>query len=169
MSLQQAGKDYDNQIANELQRRTDDSVSVHSMRGSGNTVHPQPDVLIRRPHHDVALELKRTSVATGEDYYIVGEDLFQLAECRNDYTHSWLGVKFSRRELLMLWVPGHVPSSRTPTALCEAAPRALDSHVTEGDRLRLTKPETSQWPSATAGRDDIEVIADELGIDLVDE
>lgn len=166
-TAQKRGSNYDNEVANALQERTPDDVAAHSMRGSGNTTHPQPDVLVRRSHHDVALELKRSSVATGEYCYIDEEDLLQLAACRNEITHAYLGLKFTHRELVVVWVPQHADDpDKVVQSVAGAFPDPFDGHVTDGGNLRLTKPQTEAWPSATSGRDDVDVLADELNIEL---
>lgn len=166
-TAQKRGSNYDNQISNQLQEATDEAVQVSSMRGSGNTKHPQPDVLVRRSHHDVALELKRSGVATGEYIYIDEEDLLQLAACRNEITHAHLGLKFTHRELVVVWVPQHAnDDEKVVQSVADAFPDPFEAHVTDGGNLRLTKPQTGAWPSSQAGKGDVEAIADALSLKL---
>jgi Holliday junction resolvase len=158
MSQQTYGKNLDNEIANIVNKHTTDAVNAHSMRGSGNTAYAEVDVLVRTPHQDVAIESKRTSVDTGEYAYVLdSDDRDQLAQVNNDYTNTVVLVKFTNREPYVFDLPvGHLD--------IEEIHDAFEPHVTSSGTLRLSKPETDDWPSATAGRPLYAVLLEDLAL-----
>lgn len=164
-NAQQYGSDYDNDVAVELHRRTPSDVCVLPTRGSGNVAIAQPDVLVRTDVIDYAIELKRSTVDTGEYFYVEEEDLVQLHECGNKYTHCVFGMKFTRRELLVTFLPS-VEGETPAEALASVTPSAFDPHVTDSGSIRYEKPDTDVWPSSRAGKSDVEVVADELDLAL---
>jgi hypothetical protein len=161
MSRQQAGSDLDNKIANAINEATTDKVAAHSMRGSGNTGYAEVDVIVRTPLNDKAIESKRSSVGTGEYAYVLDEeDTRQLRAVSNDYTTTWVLMKFTNREPALFRMPkGGVRVDRIPSS--------FDPHTDESARyeLRLTKPETDDWPSAQAGRSLTEVLIEGLSLE----
>jgi len=161
MSRQKAGSNLDNKIANAINEATTDKVAAHSMRGSGNTGYAEVDVIVRTPLNDKAIESKRSSVGTGEYAYVLDEeDTRQLRAVSNDYTTTWVLMKFTNREPLLFRTPkGGVHADRIPSA--------FEPHTDEsaGYELRLTKPDTDGWPSAQAGRSLTEVLVDGLSLE----
>jgi len=179
MTLTQAGKDLDNKIANAINEATTDKVAAHSMRGSGNTGYAEVDVIVRTPLNDKAIESKRSSVDTGEYAYVLdAEDTRQLRAVSNDYTTTWVLVKFTNREPLLFRTPkGGVRTGRVPSA--------FEPHTDESAQyeLRLTKPDTAPpsaflgvdrspegsatnaWPSAQSGRLLTEVLVEGLSLE----
>lgn len=161
MSLQKAGGDLDNEIAAVINDATNEKVHAHSMRGSGNTRHAEADVLVRTPHNDHAIEAKRSSVGTGEYAYVLQkDDIEQLQALSNQFTTCWVLVKFTNREPALFRTPkGRVIVDRIPSAL---APHTDES---AGYELRLTKPDTDDWPSAQAGDSLQDVLVETLSLE----
>lgn len=171
---QQAGHSYDNEVANAIHENTPDSVTAHSARGSGNTLHPSGDVLVRTPTTDHWLELKRHSWDRGKRGEILNEsnkgEISQLLECRNKYTDVWLGVKFTHCRLLLLQARWSKRLRDDGSAFTHDAGdmviRAFSPGVTNAGNLRMQKPDdTDVWPSATAGAEDHEVCIQRLQLD----
>jgi hypothetical protein len=161
MSKQKAGSNLDNHIATAINEATGPKVSAHSMRGSGNTGYAEVDVIVRTPLNDKAVESKRSSVGTGEYAYVLdADDTRQLSAVSNDYTTTWVLVKFTNREPALFRTPkGGVRVDRVPSA--------FEPHVDEsaGYELRLTKPSADEWPSAQAGRSLEEVLVEGLSLE----
>jgi len=161
-------KQYENDIALAIYRKTHDDVLTFRCGYSGNSAMPQPDVLITTPTNDHALELKKRK---GPTAYIKGEDLEQLAACQNGHTIVYLVVKFSHYEPVVIryWphMVGHRLAEWDERSVVEkfkgAAPSALNPRVTDGGRLALTL-DKNQWESTRKGRDDTDTILDELGV-----
>ena len=186
MTLQKRGSSYDNEIANLIDENTPQTVRAHSMRGSGNTKYPNPDVLVRTPTYDHAIELKKASWDRGDRRQIADrEDLEEMAGCANFQTKGWFGVSMSNCELMFVG-----PLNETVTmselqymtslteedyrmgATSDAIGAALERSIPDAfqpscnKHVNVTKPsDTNEWPSARSGRTDIEIILDKLGLE----
>ena len=168
MTLQKQGANYDNQIAKQILRSTPDYIQAVPTRGSGNTVGHHADVLVRTPSVDHAVELKKASWATGDRNAIADEDdLRELAGCINWYTQAWFGISMSNRQLMLAGpISGrNVDWEDVGLALERDIPDAFEPTFTESGYLRVTKTGTDQWPSAQAGKSDVDVLLDELLLD----
>lgn len=163
-------KQYENDIAVAIYRKTYDNVRTFRCGYSGNNAMPQPDVLITTPTNDHALEVKKRQ---GPTAYIEEDDLEQLAECQNGHTIVYLVVKFPHYEPVVIryWphMVGHDDwNERSVVEKFQgAAPPALNPRVTDGGNLALTLNK-DKWMSTRKGRDDIETILDEIKVPYKD-
>lgn len=171
MTLQKRGKQRESEIVNELNRNTGESVRAYPCGDSGNHATASPDILVTVKHgHGVctvhAIEWKRTSVDAGE-YAYKDVNVQQLASCRNVYTDSAVVIEFTNREIAYCPLVDRVVENDLMESL--RVPPELQPHVTDGGSLRVTKPDTDEWPSKRGGRDALAVLADACGFDLGDE
>jgi hypothetical protein len=155
---QRAGRDLDNSVANGLAAMTTADIRVFSARGSGNTNHPCLDVIV--VHGDTVhdIELKRSSVNVGETIYVDITELTDVPQPR------WFGIQFTRRELCLVSANGIEPT----IAVANRLPDAFDPHVTDGQQLRLRKPDSDVWPSKLSGDEPASIVAETLSLPLED-
>jgi Holliday junction resolvase len=162
-------KQYENDMAKEMHRATDDSVRAVRAGFSGSNAMPQPDVLVTTPTGNYGLELK--GPIQSDTVRITEDDLEQLLEFANGYTRVGLVVKFSRREPLVVMHIPHVSGIEGWEDMSAAEqfqkliPSAIPSRVSdESGALLIDKPGTDDWPSAQAGSADHDAILSGLGI-----
>jgi len=162
MTAQKAGLSYEKDVAADVENNTPKSVRVVFGGGtSGNVRIPQPDLHITSGSLGAVrvqnIEIKRS---TQDRFYIEAEDIEQLQETGNGYTDLFFMMKFTRREPLV-W---RIEPSDDAADMVSRLPECFDPHVTKSGSLRLSKPSTSDWPSATAGRKDWDALCRETGI-----
>lgn len=163
VTVQKAGANFDNEMCNVIDEATTGDVFAHSMRGSGNTLTSQPDVKVITPVVDHAIEGKRYTWDPGQRRQVMDpEDVEQLGQCANKYTQLWLALKFTRRELIVL---GPLNPYDVGESIVELAPDCIEASYTDSGYVRATKPETGEWPSQQAGRDDRDVLLDALDLE----
>lgn len=193
-SRQKTGSNLDNEISKGIIRNTPEHVVAHPIRGSGNVIGNQPDVLIRdtktgrdrsenndgsqkgsadacHRQQDYAIELKRMSADVGEKKYVndFEEEVAQLMGCAVGDTNVYVGLLVTGRELCLVRLRDPNGSvDRVCRDILYGIPDAFEPSLTDGGNLRITKPKPpskgGEWPSATAGRDPYEVVIDELGL-----
>jgi hypothetical protein len=169
-TAQKRGSNLDNKLANEIHESTPSHVTAHSMRGSGNTRTPQPDVLVRiGGRDDIALEAKRASIDDGERTTFLDEssddDISQLCACTNDYTRAYVALKLTRRELVVVKVGWTDDVSEATQSIVNRLPDCFDANYTRAGNVTIRKPSTDEWPSASAGDSDVEVICDTIEVE----
>ncbi len=162
---QQAGKDLDNDVANAVYEHTGSHIVCHPTRGSGNVKSPQGDVVIRTNVLDYVVELKRNSRTDRGDraQFMEKEDLDQLSKCSNEYTEIYCGLKMTNCQMVCARVDPENPAK----SLAENLPEAFDANDTRSGNVTIRKPELEDWPSATAGKSDAEVVCDAIGVTYV--
>jgi Holliday junction resolvase len=178
-------KAWEHTIANAIDDATSDEIRAYRIGFSGSSAKPNPDVLVKTPRDDYEIELKRSK---NNRLYVDGEDLEQLVACENSYTTVWLVVKFNNREPVTIRYYGNMTGWTTSTEVSDQSddesstgnddwnemsiaerfaaitPECFDAHVTDGGNLRLDKPETDEWSSASAGLEDHMAILRDLGV-----
>jgi Holliday junction resolvase len=166
-------KQWENDKAKEMHRRTGPEIRVYTCGYSGNNAMPQPDVLVTDVTTNHAMELK--GPIQSDRVYIEDEDIEQLLDCENANTAIYLVVKFSRREPLVVRYFDNLTTQQHPEAdeynslsavekFRVLIPSCFNPRVTDSGTLALDKPSTSKWPSASAGSDDADAILSGLGI-----
>lgn len=172
MSSSNAGKRFENDTVNDLYRSFKEFIHVLPAGYSGNHAVPAGDVHVYDMNAGLGYisELKRSSQETFpiKEFTQDGEEIDQLTSLANPATKVYIGMKFNRRELLIAEI---TDVSRPVESLIENTPDCFNPRYSEySDTFRFDDPwkdkEDPQWPSATKGREDIEVIADEFGIPL---
>lgn len=159
--MQKQGKQYESDLANELYRNTDWNVQAFPLGYSGNHSSPAGDILVTTMGRAHQVELKKTS--SDDHFYIPLEDLGQLYRCHNKYTSVHLGVKFSRRKLMMATSVKYENGVEEwlEDLVDKRIPDCFDPTITEKS-LRLTKPSTDEWDSAREAQSDARVLAEHL-------
>jgi len=164
--MPQKGKRYENDVARELTRETDDSCVAWPVGYSGNIAVPAPDVIGLTNTRGFALELKKYR----DDISVPHSDLMQLLDVQKQYLDVALLIKFSHREPVLI-----EPTPRSLDAFTIEddigvierfirgtpdvfEPRCVDGGADEQGALRLSKPSTDEWPSAQVGDDAVEKI-----------
>lgn len=163
MSSQKNGLKYEKDVAAAVENNTRDNTRVVFGGGtSGNVRIPQPDLHITSGDIGTVkvdnVEIKRS---TQDRFYIEAEDFEQLLETGNSYTNTFVMMKFTRREPLVFFILPHEEAADVVSRI----PECFDPHVTKSGSLRLSKPSTENWPSATAGRVDWKALLDGCDID----
>ena len=170
--MPQKGKRYENDVARELTRDTDDDCVAWPAGYSGNIAVPAPDIVGLTDKCGFALELKKYS----DDISIPHSDLAQLLAVQKQYLDVGLLVKFSHREPVLI-----EPEPRSLDAFTveddigvierfmRGADSAFDPHRVDGPSgedgaLRLSKPSTDDWSSATSGEDAVGVVRSWLDV-----
>lgn len=176
MGLQQKGADYDCEVAADLHHATTDRVRAVPHRGSGNVQVPCTDVLVTTPTGHREIELKRHSlsrpsntdrISDARAYVLDDSDVEELLAVQQfPDTTAWFGCKVTRCELFLVRVPNVSDVDEAVEKLASRVPDEFQPHVTDAGSLRVTKPETDEWPTSTSGRSDAEVILETLGIAL---
>ena len=160
-------KQYENDIAKWVYRKTSGGIRAYRCGYSGNNAMPQPDVLITEPTGTChALEIKKSC---SDKVYIDGEDIKQLIACQGAATMAHLVVKFNNRKPMVTRfyedVTGEDWSDLTRTEkMCKVIPPCFNPRVTDGGSLALDKPTTDEYESARSSPPDWQVIADGLGL-----
>lgn len=173
-------KQYENEVAKEMHRETGNAVRVYTAGYSGNNAFPQPDIHVATENMNHDLELK--GPIAKDTVVVEDEDLEQLVACQNGYTAVYLVVKFPHREPLVIryygalsgssaaddglgeWAEKSIPERFEALAPDCFNPRTSTANKSGTTRLYLDKPETDEWTSTRAGRDDVTTIIEELGI-----
>lgn len=162
-------KQWENEKAKEIHRQTGTDIRTYRCGYSGNNAMPQPDVLITTPMNNYAVEMK--GPIAGEYCRVQTDDIDQLIECTNSYTTAALVVKFQNRETLVVRFFDKASGIEAYDDLSDAEkfaaliPNEFDPRVSDAGTLMLTKPDLdSDWPSATAGSNDVDAILSGLGI-----
>lgn len=163
---------FENEVAKTVHRNTPSAVRAYRCGYSGSNAMPQPDVLVTTPTVNYGVELK--GPLARDHIYVDEDDLQQLVDCANATTVVALGVKFQRREMMIVRhfedISGKHPHADRYDEMSVAkqfavlAPDAFDPSTTDSGSLRLEKPSTENWPSATAGTDDEVALLSGLGI-----
>lgn len=162
-------KDYENTIANELYRETPNHIKAYRCGYSGSNAIPQPDVLVTTADDmNHALELK--GPIASQYVSVDADDVAQVVDCGGPMTRSWVVVKFQNRRPVS--IPYYANATgvdgwgeMTPAArLAKVAPAPFDGRVTDSGTLRLTKPDTDDWPSARASPEDHVCILAGIGV-----
>ena len=166
---------YENTIAKRIHRQTPSHIRAYRCGYSGNNAMPQPDILVTTPSQNHGVELK--GPIQSERVYIDDEDLEQLYECQNAYTSVYLGIKFQRREPLVVRYFEKLTGGQQsvdgadeynemdiPDQFATLIPSAFNPRVTDADTLALDKPSTDDWPSATKGSDDVDALLSGMGV-----
>lgn len=162
-TAQKRGANYDNEVAIDVDEKTDELVTVHPSRGSGNTKTPQLDVLVRTPKVDHFIELKKYSCSRGDRRTAFDtDDLEQIEQCANVYTRVYIGVRFSNCQLVFFEVK---ETDDVGQYIVDHMPSAFDANYTDSGNVSLRKPvDTDVWPSYSSGKDDVDVILEDIGL-----
>lgn len=155
----QKGFRYEKELTNELDRHTDNSTGVYRCGWSGNSAMPQPDILITTQGMNYALEVKDTSQ---DRFTIQTDDIEQLLNCAKTGTRSYILINFNNREPLLAqlsWGYSNDQQEQKET-MVQNTPSCFDPRLGRTGTFIVDKPSTDDWPSAQAGRDDWQVIAD---------
>lgn len=129
---------------------------------SGNQFGPSPDIILTSPSGCYAIEIKKVGLDSGERRSVLkSEELEMLEECSNSYTDPWIVISLTNRKILSVKL--------TPVdELEERIPDPFNPSVTKSNNLRITKPETSNWPSKRKqDEEDSEIILNSIS-DYVD-
>lgn len=161
-------KKWENTIANEMYSVTEGAVRTYRCGHSGNSKHPQPDVLVTTSHGtNHALELKGPILSP--TLYINEEDLEQLVACQAAQTIPYLVVKFQNRRPLVVRYWSKVPhidgyeDMSVVEKFAAIVPEEFDPKATRGGMLRIKKPDVEDWSSGY-GKKDAVAILESLGI-----
>jgi Holliday junction resolvase len=163
-------KDWENTVANEMHRSTDDWLRPYRCGYSGNSAIPQPDVLLTDATDGTNYALELKGPIKSERLYIEAEDIQQLVDCTNATTVAYFVVKFQNRRPVVIRYAESVfgvedfDEKSDAEKLAYICPAAFDPHVTDSGNLRLDKPSLDDWPSATASADAHLCIMSDLGI-----
>lgn len=166
-------KQYENDMAKQIHRATPSHVRAYRCGYSGSNAMPQPDVLVTDVMENHGLEIK--GPIQSDTVYVDADDIEQLRECQNSHTAVYLVVKFSRREPVVVRYFEELTAQQHPEAdkfndmspaekFAVLAPDAFNPRVTDSGTLALDKPDTDDWPSASAGSSDVDAILSGLGI-----
>lgn len=174
MSSSKAGRRFENNVVGDLYEATGPNIHILPAGFSGNHRTPAGDVHV----YDLNIgfgyiaELKRSSRETFpiREFTEDGEEVDQLTSLSNPATKVYIGMKFNRRELLM----AEITDVRQPIeSLIADAPDCFNPRYSEkSDTFRFDDPwkhDKDAWPSAQAGRSDIEVITDTFDIPVVND
>lgn len=171
---QQAGLDYEHEIANGVYDRSGQQLFPIRAGYSGNSDIPLPDVAIDDGDKVHAIELKNTvedriSVTFDEDELgkaDADDDLSELVTFAEGYPRTvcpYVGVRFKNRQLVLakLWLEAPDRRSMLNSAK-QTCPTQVN--VTRADNLSFHKPELDEWISAKKG-DDIEYVLETIGVE----
>jgi hypothetical protein len=124
------------------------------------------DILVRTPTIDHAIEAKNYGWSTGQRKYILKEDdLEDAVQSVNRYTNSWFVVDWTKRELLVIGPIVEKDVESVGKAVVSLLPTAIEPTFTDSNHITAQKPSTDVLPSASKGRDDIDVLAETLYLD----
>jgi Holliday junction resolvase len=166
-------KQWENDMAKEIYRATDDHIKTYTCGYSGNNAFPQPDILITDVSMNHGAELK--GPIQSDVCYVDENDIEQLLDCQNSNTAVYLVVKFSRREPIVMRYFEKLTGKQHRNAdeyndmspaekFAVLAPNCTNARVTSAGTLALDKPSTDDWPSATEGSEDHVAIMSGIGL-----
>lgn len=171
MTTQKQALQYENDVAAELWRRTDNSTVIRAGY-SGNSVMPLPDVFIRSAdkYWDTAVEMKKASSKGREEIKLKKSDVTQLWKfaVRNPTdTNALFALKFSSREPFTFSLPFYKSDNRDRVfeRLEEEILQKADFfeyRKPNEDTYVIEKPKLDNWNSAQAGEDMADVIISTL-------
>ena len=158
------GLRFEHDVKNEINDATTNDVRAWRPGWSGNGKGDSCDVLITTPTQCYAIELKKTGVKKG--FAIEDDDVQQLYDCQNSYIDGWFGVKFNHRELCLFKLPYIHSEDTMMGAVANEVPVELNPRIGHtSNSLLIDKPDLDSWESASAGRQDVEMIINTLGLD----
>lgn len=167
---------FENDLAKRIHRQSRDEIRAYRCGYSGSNAMPQPDVLVTTETVNYAVELK--GPIASERHYVEEDDLQQLVECGNGHTIPVLAVRFQNRELMVVRYFESIGGSSeladgwddlsVTAQFARLAPDSFDPNVTDSGSLSLTKASTDDWPSATAGSDDVDALLSGMGVPTED-
>jgi hypothetical protein len=183
------GRRYEHELVNGLDEVTAPEVWTTTVGYSGNASGDACDLvvtldtklLLRGESYQVNIEAKKRQGEPGKrvsGVFAGGEtDETGVAELQRfvDATPEWadpiVAIKFDRRKLCVLDATELLsalgvrkqPMNRNIELL-----EILDPRLTPSENVSMVKPVTSEWPSARTAADDAEVLAEELGLPVVE-
>lgn len=171
MSKQQAGLNYEHEIANGVYRATDGRLLPLRVGWSGNQSVPSPDVVLDAGDKVHAFELKRTTqdrISITHDSEDGDDDITELLTFAHDYPRTvvpTVGIRFTNRQLVFLRIWPTDNAGKLVESVVGTAP--IDASVTHKGNISVHRPPTTAeatkdekgWPSATDG-DDISYVLD---------
>lgn len=176
------GRNYEHDLAAELYNVTPREVWLSTIGFSGNSrigsadivVTLDPKLTVRGEPYQYQIEAKKRSGESGNRVTVASggktdETGFEEIERFVEGTPTWatpvLAIKFDRRELSVL---NAAQLLRDVEHDRPVAQRPHEARFTEGGSLSMVKPTLDEWTSASAGRPDGVVLADELNIPYTD-
>lgn len=156
------GKDYENFLVNKLYWETSPGIYATRCAYSGSGALPQPDMLVvdNNWNQTHGLEVKKRDPRRNKNgtYTPVDvlepDDMEQLKWVNKNGVRTWVAVKFTNRELLVF---------EYDNGWIDNIPECFEPRMVNG-KLKLRKPQTDEWPSAKAGRSDLEVLSEKLDL-----
>jgi len=184
---QQHGRRYEHKLVNSLDDITPPEVWLTSAGYSGNSkaddcdivVTVDPGFVVRGETRQYNIEAKRrqgesgkriSGAFTGSSSGETGiEELQRLIEGTPSWADPIVALKMDRRKLAVIdarWLLSRldVLEYAYPSSVDEDVFDVLQPRLTASDSISVIKPETSEWPSATAAPSDAVVLADALGL-----
>lgn len=171
------GKDFENELTNKLDRAVGNHVNVYPVGYSGSHATSAEDILVTDASTGLNYALEVKNYTTKERCYIEPDQLEALVDRNNGQTVCALVMKFSRREALVVRYFDELTGGQMQVDGAEAyndasvaekfaalIPDAFRPKVTDSGNLRLVKPDTDDWPSATSGVSDEDAVLSGLGI-----
>lgn len=174
MVRSKAGIEYENELALDTYRRTNGGLLPITTRSSGNVSMPLPDIIIDDGETVHSMEIKRTSTdkvtfESSSDTDLPTDDLYQITTFAQLYprvVNLYLGAKFPNRQLVLtkLWPETEMSGTKTMDEILDEAEVLcpVPCNNTRTNNFIVYKPDTSDWPSATAG-DDVDHLLDSVG------
>lgn len=164
------GRRNENRLVNLINRETPSYIDAMANGYSGSHATCCSDILVRTPTIDHAIEAKNYGWSTGQRKYILKkDDLEDGADSVNRYTQSWFVIDWSNRELLVLGPIVKQTVDGVAQRVLDLLPNDVNPSYTGDGHIMGEKPSTETMSSASKGRDDIEVLAEKLYLDRVQE
>lgn len=183
---QQHGRRYEHQLVNGLDEITPEEVWVTSCGYSGNSkadgcdmvITVDPSLALRNDTRQINVEAKKrqgesgqriSNVFSGSSGDETGlDELDRLVENTPVWADPVAAIKFDRRKLLVLdarWLLSYLDViDRVIPPTIASVFSVVQPRLTPSESVSMVKPDTGQWPSSQASRDDVVVLADRLGL-----
>lgn len=185
------GRDYEHELVNGIDEITPTEVWVTSCGYSGNSLSDACDIVLTldpylcTSHQDtqVNIEVKKRSGKSGNRVVVFEggspdetglEELQRFVEATPDWADSILAIKFDHRKLVVLdaeWVLDELDECGeyyVPLAV-EGILDTLLPRLTDSDNISMKKPLLAEWVSSKAARPDERVLAERLGLPVMEE
>lgn len=159
------GHQFELDLIADVNENTPDEITSYAMGYSGNSKHAGADVLITTDESSHAIELKKTSQ---DRFTIQSDEIDKLAQCANTNTVAWVGIKYSHRQLCMIYAADFLCNNfgENPRGvLVKETPDCFNPRIGRTGTFITDKPDVSEWPSQQAGMEEWAVVCEAIGLD----
>lgn len=159
------GHDFELDLVKDITTNTPDAIRAHPLGYSGNHKGAQADVLVTTNSGNHVIEVKNSSSDT---FTVSSNEIDQLEQCVNANTVAWIGLKYSRRQLCMIYAADFMcyhGDQEIRNLIVEFTPDCFNPRIGRTGTFITDCPGTDDWSSKQSGMDAWRVVSQSIGLD----